>query len=274
MHTRKVYCDPLRAFVTLPSPPQRIVCLASGLTEAIVHLGHGHRLVGISSWCPNFLPGYDLPIAGDYLRADEATLRALQPDLILLTSGVQRGLAYRLHQQGWPVYVLPLPNSLYGILENLLALGALLDDLPSARSLAETWANHFLDPGRAAPTPRPRLYVELWFGKHVRMAGGLTFVHDLIVAAGGENLFGDVPTGYLPLDLDEVERRNPEIFLCYSEPEYPLQGVDLARQRGWSIPVIQADVSPAHNLIHDGPSMMEVLRWLRDQIQRLRLEAQ
>jgi ABC-type Fe3+-hydroxamate transport system substrate-binding protein len=262
----KIYCDPLGNFVEIPEHPRRIVSLASGLTEALVHMGHSERIAGISVWCPNFTPGLNAPIVGDYLRVVETDLRAVQPDLILITTGVQRGLARKLHQSGLPVYVLPLPNSLHGIFENVMALGALIDDLPAARALIRQWQRLFLDLEADSPSPRPRIYAEIWFGRHVRMTGGLTFIHDLIESAGGENIFGDVRKGYLELDLAEVQRRRPDIFLVYSEPELPIQAADLARQRGWDIPTIQADISPTHNIIHDGPSMMNAARWLHSEI--------
>jgi len=265
----KIYCDPLGAFVEIPEYPRRIVSLASGLTEALVHMGHGGRIAGISRWCPNFTPALNVPIVGDYLSVDETDLHAAHPDLILITTGIQRGLARKLHQAGQPIYVLPLPNSLHGIFENVITLGALLDDLPAARGLIHRWQRLFLDLKADSPSPRPRLYAEIWFGRHVRMAGGLTFIHDLIESAGGENIFGEVRKGYLELDLDEVKRRQPEIFLVYSEPELPVQAVDLARQRGWDISTLQADISPAHNIIHDGPSMMQAAQWLHEEIRRL-----
>jgi len=127
----------------------------------------------------------------------------------------------------------------------------------------------FVDLRARAPDPKPRVYAELWLGKHVRMAGGLTFVNDLIEAAGGENVFGDMRTGYLTLDLPEVARRRPDIFLCFSEPEYPVQATDLQRERGWTFQTMQADVTPSHNVIHDGPSMMEAARWLHDSLQAI-----
>ncbi len=270
----KIYCDPLADFVEIPENPRRIVSLASGFTEALVHMGFSHLMAGISIWCPNFTPELQVPIVGDYLRVDEEKLAAVQPDLVLISTGVQRGLARKLHQAGLPVYALPLQNSLHGIFENLMILGALLNDLPAARALITRWQETFVQLRAQAPQPRPRVYAEIWFGRHVRMTGGLTFIHDLIEAAGGENIFGEKRKGYLELDVAEVERRRPDFFLVYSEPELPVQAADLARERGWNLPTIQADISPHHNLIHDGPSMMNAARWLHSEIHRAIHEAQ
>jgi ABC-type Fe3+-hydroxamate transport system substrate-binding protein len=266
----KIYCDPLNDYVNIPEPPRRIVSLASGLTEALVHMGYSDRIVGISEFCPRYTPQLQAPIVGDYLKVNDDILRAAQPDLLLLNTGIQRNLAQKLHKQGLPVYLLPLPNSLHGVLENVMALGALVDDMPAARTLTQTWNRLFLNLKADSPSPKPRVYTELWFGKHVRMAGGLTFVHDLIEAAGGENIFGGRRTGYLELDIKEVEHLQPDIFLCFSEPEHPVQAVDLLRERGWNFPFIQADVSPEHNLIHDGPSMMIAAQWLHQALQTKR----
>jgi iron complex transport system substrate-binding protein len=267
--TLRVYCDPLGAFVNLPIKPQRIVSLASGFTEALVHMGYSDSIVGISSWCTNFVPTLQVPIIGDYLSVDEKQLRTIQSDLLLITTGVQRDLAHKLLKQGFPVYVLPLPNSLHGILENVMSLGALLDDIPAARALAQKWNRFFLALQTGAPNPKPRIYTELWFGKHPRVTGGLTFVHDLIEAAGGENIFGHYRKGYLPLNINEVKRMNPDIFLIYSEPEYPIDPIALQAERGWTFPIIQADIQPNHNLIHDGPSIMDTAEWLSHSIQKV-----
>ncbi len=267
--THKVYCDPLGGYVELSQRPQRVVSLASGLTETLVYMGYARTIVGVSEYCHRYVPELQAPSVGNYLQVDEATLRALAPDLVLITTGVQRKLARRLYEQGFPVYAIPLPNSLYGVLENVILLGALMDDMPAARALVECWNRTFIELSAAASASRRRVYAELWFGKHARMTGGLTFVHDLIEAAGGENIFRDVRQGYLSLDLDEVVRRCPDVFVCFSEPEYPIQGLDLARERGWEYPIIQADVSPDHNLIHDGPSMMRAVRWLHQSLRAL-----
>lgn len=268
----RLYCDPLSDFVEIPAHPRHIVSLASDLTEALVQMGHGDAIAGVSVWCPNFTPQLRVPIVGDYLTVDEEKLRAVEPDLILITTGVQRGLAHKLHRQGWPVYVLPLPNSLYGVFENIIALGALVDDMPAARRLIRRWQECFSELAAAALNPRPRVYAEIWFGKHARMVGGLTFIHDLIEAAGGENIFGDVRKGYLSLDLAEVVRRKPDIFLVYSEPEFPVQAIDLQRERSWNYRTIQADISPPRNIIHNGPSMMKAAEWLHRELRQKTIE--
>ena len=85
-------------------------------------------------------------------------------------------------------------------------------------------------------------------------------------AAGGENIFGARRQGYLELDLEAVQQQQPNIFLLYAEPEFPVHAAVLQRERGGKMRAIQADITPEHNLIHDGPAMMLAVQWLRAQL--------
>ena len=199
-----------------------------------------------------------------------SALRALAPDLLLFTAGVQLPLARRCAAAGLPAYALPVPASRFGILENIVTVGALIGDIEAARALVDRMAADFERLRAARVAVRPRVYVELWFGRHPRTSGGRTFVHDLIELAGGENIFGSSPQGYLPLDLPAVAAARPDVALFFSEPEYPVDPGQLLGERGWDAPggprVIVSTVDRGRNLIHDGPSFADTARWLAEQM--------
>jgi ABC-type Fe3+-hydroxamate transport system substrate-binding protein len=151
-------------------------------------------------------------------------------------------------------------------LENVITLGGLTDEMDSARALAGRWSRFFSDLAAGAPSPRTRVYAECWFGKHVRMVGGFTFINDLLEATGCENIFGDVRQGYLELDIEEATRRHPDLMILFTEPEYPVDASTLLAERGWKLRVIESNVTRGRNIIHDGPSMMETAAWLAGQM--------
>lgn len=260
----KITCELTGAAFELEAAPRRIVSLVSAATETVAALGGTARLAGVSSYCSRYVPGLAAPVVGDYLRVDDGALAAIGPDLVLLTSGVQLPLARRLAATGLPAYALPVPASRFGILENILTVGALLGEVGAARRLADGIAADFGRLARGGPGPRPRVYTELWFGRHPRAAGGRSFVHDLIELAGGENVFGGRPEGFLPLDLDAAAAAAPEVFLLFSEPEHPVDAGRLLRERGWDgrVRAVVSTVERGRNLIHDGPSFGETARWL------------
>jgi ABC-type Fe3+-hydroxamate transport system substrate-binding protein len=265
--TRRVRCEQLGTILSLPEKPRRIVSLTAGYTEGLWEMGLADRVVGVSAFCLRYVDTGGRPVVGDYLKIDDAAVLALKPDLVLMTGGVQLGVARRLAAAGLPVYVLPLPDSLAGIVENLRRIGALAGEMAAAHALTDRMEREAAELRSSVPAVPPRVYVELWFGRHPRMAGGLTFIHDLITLAGGENIWADQPTGYLHLDLAGVEARKPDVAVVFWEDDdTQVDAPGLMRERGWTIPLVEAQLRPGQILIHDGPSCLGVARWLRGRI--------
>jgi iron complex transport system substrate-binding protein len=264
---RRVRCEALGTIMELPERPVRIVSLTAGYTEGLWAMGLAERVVGLSAFCGRYVDTGGRPVVGDYLKIDDEALQALKPDLVLMAGGVQLGVARRLVAAGLPVYVLPLADSLAGIVENLRRIGALAGEMEAAHALTDRMEHEAAELRASAPAVRPRVYVELWFGRHPRMAGGLTFIHDLITLAGGVNVWADAPTGYLKLDLPETEKRKPDVAVIFWEDDDTMVDAPaLMKERGWTMPLIEAQLKPGQILIHDGPSCLGVARWLRTQI--------
>jgi ABC-type Fe3+-hydroxamate transport system substrate-binding protein len=207
------------------------------------------------------------PVVAEYVKGEPEAVRAARPDLVVATDGVQLPLARRLAAAGLPVFVLPVPQSRWGILENTVALGAIVDRLPAARALCDAIERDCAELVASAPSPRPRAYAELWFGRHVRRPGGRAFVHDILSLAGFDPVYGGRADAYEPPDLDEVTRLAPEWVVVYSEPEYPQEARSLVAERGWDrafgLRSVDSTQHRGRSVIHDGPSFVETARWLR-----------
>ena len=121
--------------LALERPAARVVSLVSSATETLFALGAGEAVVGVTPWCARYVPGLAAPVVAEYVAGDPAAIAALRPDLVVATDGVQLPLARRLAAAGLPVYLLPVPRSRAGILENTIALGALAGRLAEARAL-------------------------------------------------------------------------------------------------------------------------------------------
>ena len=268
----KVNCELLDHQFTLETAPKRVISLVSGLTESLFELGCGDRVAGVSSYCNRYVPNLDKPVAGDYLRIDEELFEDLNPDLVLVTAGVQLKLARKLAARGLPVYALPLPGSIHGILENILTLGALMNETRTAHKLVENMTREIANLANSRPEKPPRVYVELWFGKHMRTIGGRTFIHDIVSLAGGDPVFADIPQAYPVPDLGRVMELNPDKAVFFQEPDYPVNVQKLLKERGWEnlFPqgIIESTVERGRNLIHDGPSALETARWLATELSR------
>lgn len=246
----------------LDGRPRRVVSLLSAATETIEVLGGAACVVGVSEYCSRYVD-LDAPVVGRYTNADLDAITALDPDLVLVTSGVQNALGRRLVGAGMPVYSLSLPSSIHGVLENILTVGALIDRTDAGRRLIGSMMQ------RLAPrTGGPALstYAEIWFGRHMRTVGGRSFIADIVDLAGGRILDANSRAGYLPPDLEAVADARPRVMVGFSEPEYPIDFASALVERGWSFDphLVVSTIDKGRNIIHDGPSIVDTVEWLRE----------
>jgi ABC-type Fe3+-hydroxamate transport system substrate-binding protein len=265
----KVYCESIDYEFELPRRPQRVISLVPAATETLFSMGCGDRVAGVSCYCARYVPDLNVPVVGDYMKIDENLFSEIEPDMILITTGLQRNLGLKLAEMGRPVYALPLPKSFYGILENTATIGALMNEVRKGRRLCLQMESEAIKIRSRNVGPRPSVYIELWFGRHMRTIGGLTYINDLVTIAGGDPIFAERREGYFLPDLAEVERLRPDIFLLFSELEYPVLPKDLLSERGWdtslSPKIVESTVTRGQNLIQEGPSFLETAVWLQNQ---------
>ncbi|WP_298630366.1 helical backbone metal receptor [uncultured Thermus sp.] len=248
----------------LPDRLERIVSLAPNVTDALFALGVGERLVGRSAFCHRPAEVLSLPVLASYTKTRTELLRSLKPDLVLLSTGVQREQAFRLKEEGFPVYALPLPLSPYGILENLSTLGHLLDLEERATALAHGLAERY---GRLKGRFDLRVYFEMDLGGPITVGRG-SYIAQALLHLGLKPIFLDVPQAYFPPDLREVERRKPDLFLYEPKPwgRNPQEKARaLAAERGWHLPVVATD---GDELAHYGPLFFGFLEKLAERVGR------
>ncbi len=264
----RVPCEHLGTAVQLDPYAKRIVSLSSGLTEALFEMGYADRVVGVSPYCSRYADCTGIPVAGSYLHIDYPVLKDLDADVILLTSGIQLALARSLSAKGYPVYVVPLPASVWDIAGNSIRVSSLCGDAEPGRALAELMITELITPERKISEDGPLVYAEAWFGVHPRTIGGASFIHDIIRWAGGRPLFGSSPFSYGELNLSATAEAKPDVFLGFHEPDHPVDFAGLSRERGWdelfSPGIITSDITKGRNIIHDGPSLVETVRWLQE----------
>ena len=246
----------------LPDRFERIVSLAPNLTDALFALGLGDRLVGRSAFCHRPAEVLSLPVLASYTKTRTELLRSLKPDLVLLSTGVQREQALRLKEEGFPVYAVPLPTSPYGILENLSTLGHLLDLEERAAALAHELSERY---GRLKRRFDLRVYFEMDLGGPITVGRG-SYIAQALLHLGLKPIFLDVPQAYFPPDLEEVKRLRPDLFLYEPKPwgKNPLEKAQaLARERGFDFPVVATD---GDELAHYGPMFFSFLEKLAERV--------
>ena len=212
----KTITDQLGRHVTVPDKPQRVVSLAPSITEIVFALDQGHRLQGVTTYSDFPPEAAKLPKVGSYVHLDLEKIVALKPDLcIAIKDGNPRVIAQRLESLKIPVYAVD-PNNLETIMKTVLEIGTLLNAKNRANQLVQNMDLRIQKVKSlvAKTTYRPRIFLQIGVSPIVS-AGTHTFIHELIVIAGGTNLAAG-PIPYPRFSLEKVLALSPEIIIITS----------------------------------------------------------
>jgi iron complex transport system substrate-binding protein len=218
------------------TPAQRIVSLVPALTEMLFAIGAGPRVVGISSF-DAFPPEVQrLPRVGALLDPDTERILALRPDLVLVY-GSQNDARERFERAGIRTY-----NYRHGgvatVVATLSDLGRLTGEAANAARVgSELTARVARVRARVKGLKRPRtlLVVDRQPGtlRGMFVSGGRGFLNEMLDAAGGSNVFGDVARESAQPSHELLLARAPEVII-----EVRAQGLNSGggeEKNAWSV---------------------------------------
>jgi iron complex transport system substrate-binding protein len=197
-------------------PPARIVSLVPALTEMVYAIGAGGNVVAVSSY-DQFPPEVAaLPRVGALLDPDVERIIVLKPDLVLLY-GSQTDLMTQLSRAAIP-YFEYRHGGLSTAMATIRSLGARTSHADAAEALAQSIERRLADIRRRTQgLPKPRTM--LVFGRergslrNIYASGGRGFLHDLLEAAGGTNIFADIAAESVQASSELILSRAPEVIL-------------------------------------------------------------
>ncbi len=213
--------------VTIDAKPERIVSLAPGNTEICFALGILDRVVGVTTY-DDFPPEVtSIEKVGDFVTPNLEAIAALEPDLVLATTGVQADLIDRIEATGARVVAID-PASLDALYDSIMLVGTITGEPAAAASLVDRMKadlETIQSAIEAAPVP---CFIEI-AQEPLFTAGQGTLINDLIEQAGGENIVTE--QGYVAYSLETLLTKDPEVYLAtrgsMSDPN------DLAKRPGF-----------------------------------------
>jgi iron complex transport system substrate-binding protein len=212
----KTITDQLGRHVAVPDKPHRVVSLAPSITEIVFALDQGYRLQGVTTYSDFPPEALKVPKIGSYVHLDLEKIVALKPDLcIAIKDGNPRVIAQRLESLKIPVYAVD-PNNLETIMKTVLEIGTLLNAEDRANQLVQNMDLRIQKVKSLVEraTHRPRVFLQIGVSPIVS-AGTHTFIHELIVIAGGTNLAAG-PIPYPRFSREKVLALSPEIIIITS----------------------------------------------------------
>lgn len=167
--------------------PERIVCLAAEIPGILKALGSLDRVVGISAYTTYPKEALSLPKVSGFEHGSVDRILKVNPDVAILTSGVQQKLAVALGERGVTVIHLH-PHRLHDLYQHVRLLGALVGEPARAEALAKQLEGAVESVRYTTHTlaRRPLVYFEEWMDPLIT---GIGWVSDLIEAAGGTDIF-------------------------------------------------------------------------------------
>ncbi|MBW2430821.1 MAG: cobalamin-binding protein [Deltaproteobacteria bacterium] len=209
----KALIDQLERVVAVPQDPQRVVAFAPSLTEIIYAIGQGHRLVGATVYSNFPAAAQKLPRVGTYVHLDLERIVALKPDLCIATKdGNPRTVIDRLAALNIPVYTVN-PLDLKSVGQTILELGTILNASEIAAAVVED-INRRVRKVRDlvdGVSDRPRVFFQIGV-KPIISVGTDTFIHELIVFAGGRNVAAG-PNPYPHYSWEQVIGLSPDVIV-------------------------------------------------------------
>ena len=210
---------------TSPETPRRIISLVPALTEMLFAVGAGPQVVAVSSF-DRFPPDVaQLPKVGALLDPDVERILSLTPDLVAIY-GSQTDLRRQLERASIPIFDYR-HGGLADMFATIRALGSRTGHAQRAEEVAGTLERR-IDAVRQRVASRQRPRVLLVFGReegalrNVYASGGRGFLHDMLSAAGGVNVFADVMQESVQATTELVLARAPDVIL------------ELREQRDWT----------------------------------------
>ena len=234
------FVDQLERQVTLPDDPQRVISLAPSITEIIYALEQENRLKGVTRHSDFPIQATKLPKIGSYVRLDLERIVALNPDLcIAIKDGNPKEVIDRLESLKIPVYVVN-PRNLNTVLETIIEIVNILNADDKAETLLTNLRNRIqrVKSLISQDTYRPGVFFQIGISPIVSV-GTDTFLHELIVLAGGKNL-ADGKTPYPRFSREQVLALAPEIFIVTSMARQAVFEQVKAEWRRWpSMPAVR-----------------------------------
>ncbi len=202
--------------VDVPDEPRRVAALAPSITEIVYALGREDRLVGATRFSDYPPAARKLPKVGSYVHLDLEKIAALAPDLcIAVKDGNPVAVVNRLTDLDIPVFAVD-PRSLDTVMRTITDIGGLLNASAAAGQIA-TDMRRRIETVEAAVSKdrfRPGVFFQIGVDPIVAV-GDATFIHELIVTAGGRNL-SEGPTPYPRFSEEQVLALKPDILIITS----------------------------------------------------------
>ena len=202
--------------IALPEEVNAVISMAPSITQTLLDLGVGGKLVAVDTYSAMYFGLEDLPTF-DMMEPDTEQMAVLDADLVF-TSGMSASTGtdpfQPLRDIGVCVADIPSSESLDAMLEDTRFIAACVGEQETCEDLiAQAQAEiDALSAIGSGITEKKRVLVEIASAPDIYTAGTGTFLQEMLTIIGAENIFGD-HAGYLSVTEEAAVSLNPDVIL-------------------------------------------------------------
>lgn len=192
---------------------QRIISLVPSQTELLADLGLEEEVVGITKFCVHPERWFRTKTRiGGTKTVDLEKVKALQPDIILANKEENVKEQIEALEKIAPVYVSNI-HTLVEAQTMILDIGKLFGKVAASKAMVAQIREKFQHLKRVnGLSVAYCIWQKPWM-----WAGGDTFIHDMLVRTGFENVFKEIPR-YPTEEIAALQERKPDLIFLSSEP--------------------------------------------------------
>ena len=218
----------------LHAQAKRIISIIPSATEMLFAMGAGDRVIAIGTYDHYPPEAQKLPRVGALIDPNVEQILQMRPDLVVMY-GTQTELKRRLERAS--ISTFPYENKgLADISDTIRTLGLRVGVAAQANALATRLEQQIAGiRARVAKSPRPKtlLVFEREPGslRNIFASGGLGFLHDILEAAGGSDVLGEIKRQSVTMSTEMVLARAPEVII---ELRYAQADINNADMSAWN----------------------------------------
>lgn len=253
--------------------PERIICLAAETPEILYRLGALDKVVGISAYTTRPEQALGIEKVSGFKYGSSNRIMSLNPDLVILTSGVQKELAMKLAAAGATLLHFN-PHRLNDLFDAISLLGNIVGKSKEAEILNQEIQSEIAmiqEQGNTLAV-RPKVYFEEWMDP---LICGTAWVSDLITIAGGEDVFREKSiqgrsSSDRTIAADDVVQMQPDVVLA-SWCGKPFEMSSFVTRQGYDdIPAVRnSEIYEVDSrILQFGPMLLDSLKELHAHFRR------
>jgi iron complex transport system substrate-binding protein len=214
--------------------PQRIISLSPNITEILYALGLENHIVGVTDFCKYPPEAQEKTKVGTLLSPNLEVIISLKPDLIIMLPSYEKT---RKNLESVGIRTLEVKNdTIRDVLDSIATIGAATGRTSESLELVKSIKAELARiAGEVAHEARPRVLFVVDHNpdtlQQIYAAGPGTFIDDMIVAAGGDNVLKHSIGTYPIISKEEIVSLNPEVILDASYTAKMASGIAAQDER-------------------------------------------